>query len=501
MKAPSPIDHGTGVGTAPPADTPDPVIAASGLPRQLASPCLPWFTMLILAMADTLALVISWGASVAVASMVAPDTDPLAYWRAWPLLGLFLVVYTAVGLYPGVGCSPPEELKRTTLATTWVYLLVGAYAFLLRAGDQYFRGVVVGAWLSSLAFVPVGRAVARGLWARRQWWGHSVLILGAGKTGAMVVRTLCRFPGLGLNPVAILDDDPAKWGVLEGVPVVGGLDQTASMGYRHGIRYVIMAMPGVERQRLLQLIEQYGRRFPHLIVVPDLFGISSLWVLGRDLGGVLGLEIRQRLLMPIPRLVKRAMDWGLTLIGAMVALPLILLIAALIKLESPGPALYGSPRVGQGGRRFRAWKFRSMVPDADKVLQRFLDCHPELREEYERTLKLRNDPRITRVGRFLRCTSLDELPQLWNVLAGEMSLVGPRPLLLEEPERYGDAIDLYCQVLPGLTGLWQVSGRNDCSYQERIELNNYYVRNWSPWLDVYILARTVVVVVGRKGAY
>jgi lipopolysaccharide/colanic/teichoic acid biosynthesis glycosyltransferase len=142
-----------------------------------------------------------------------------------------------------------------------------------------------------------------------------------------------------------------------------------------------------------------------------------------------------------------------------------------------------------------------MVPDADAVLTKYLETHPELKEEWLRDQKLRNDPRITRTGRFLRKTSLDELPQLWNVLRGEMSLVGPRPIVEAEIERYGANFALYTRVLPGLTGLWQVSGRNDTTYPERVALDSYYVRNWSVWLDLYILARTVWVVLAGKGAY
>lgn len=142
-----------------------------------------------------------------------------------------------------------------------------------------------------------------------------------------------------------------------------------------------------------------------------------------------------------------------------------------------------------------------MMPNADCVLSQYLEKHPEMAEEWKRDHKLRNDPRVTRIGRLLRKTSLDELPQLWNVLRGQMSLVGPRPIVYEEIAKYGDGFPLYSQVLPGLTGLWQVSGRNNTTYDERVALDAYYVRNWSPWLDIYLLARTVTVVLRREGAY
>jgi lipopolysaccharide/colanic/teichoic acid biosynthesis glycosyltransferase len=147
------------------------------------------------------------------------------------------------------------------------------------------------------------------------------------------------------------------------------------------------------------------------------------------------------------------------------------------------------------------WKFRSMRRDANRILEEYLRDHPELRVEWQEKHKLRNDPRVTRVGRILRKTSLDELPQLWNVLRGDMSLVGPRPIVADEVTKYSEWFDLYCRVVPGLTGLWQVSGRSDTNYQKRVDLDSYYVRNWSPWFDIYLLACTFRVVLEGEGAY
>jgi Undecaprenyl-phosphate galactose phosphotransferase WbaP len=184
-----------------------------------------------------------------------------------------------------------------------------------------------------------------------------------------------------------------------------------------------------------------------------------------------------------------------------VALPLFVLISVAIKLSSPGPIFYGQLRIGRGSRHFRAWKFRTMVAGADRVLRDHLEADPELRQEWEHDHKLKDDPRVTWIGRFLRKTSLDELPQLFNVMVGQMSLVGPRPIVDAEIDKYGETFELYKEVSPGITGLWQVSGRNNTTYQERVDLDSYYVRNWSPWLDLYILMRTIKVVLRREGAY
>lgn len=460
-----------------------------------------WPTYAVMIGADLFALVLAGVISVYTRLVLEGQFHPTLYWQLWPVLGLFIVAYTIVGLYPGVAISPVDEMRWICLTTTLMYLALAAMVFMRREGEIYSRGVFIMAWSLSMLLVIVCRAVARLVFARKRWWGYPTMVLGAGKTGSMVLRTLKRRPGIGLKPVLVLDDDPEKHGSLHGVPVVGGVELAPALARTRKIPYAIVAMPGVPRDRLLSLLERYGSSFAHLLVIPDLFEFSSLWVEAKDMGGVLGLEIRQRLLLPGPRLAKFLIDLAATLIGGLFVLPLIGLIALLIKLDSRGPIFYSQVRIGQGGQPFKAWKFRTMVQNADYALKDYLERHPELQEAWQRDQKLRYDPRVTRIGRFLRRTSLDELPQLWNILRGEMSLVGPRPIIDEEIPRYGDKFSLYTKVIPGLTGLWQVSGRNNITYEERVSLDAYYVRNWSVWLDVYILMRTVWVVLTGEGAY
>jgi Undecaprenyl-phosphate galactose phosphotransferase WbaP len=423
------------------------------------------------------------------------------YGQLWPVLGLFLLAYGVAGLYPAVGVSPVDELRRVCLSTTFVYLVLGASIFLFREGETYSRGVFLLAWMFSLVFVLLGRLMVRQVFAPMAWWGYPVLILGGGRTGELVIRTLKHQPSFGLKPLAVLDDNPQKRKQLYGVPIVGPLSAAPLLAKQRDIHYAIVAMPGVQREKLMTILERYGSTFPHLLMIPDLFGIASLWVGSRDLGGILGLEIRQRLLLPGPRITKALLDILLTLLVGGLLLPVIFVIAILVKVDSPGPVFYGQKRIGQNGIYFTAWKFRSMVEDAEMVLANHLALDDELSQQWEKDHKLRQDPRVTRVGNFLRRTSLDELPQLWNVLRGEMSLVGPRPIVDEEISRYAEKYELYTQVLPGITGLWQVSGRNNVSYPERVNLDAYYVRNWSVWLDIYILIRTIWVVLSGEGAY
>jgi Undecaprenyl-phosphate galactose phosphotransferase WbaP len=235
--------------------------------------------------------------------------------------------------------------------------------------------------------------------------------------------------------------------------------------------------------------------------MPGLNEFSSFGIETRDICSSVTLELRRSLLDPVNQFVKRIIDQTLSLLLLALLLPVMLLIMLIIRLESPGNALFFHRRIGHGGRQFRMWKFRSMRPDANRILEEYLRDHPELGVEWQEKHKLRNDPRVTRVGRILRKTSLDELPQLWNVLRGDMSLVGPRPIVADEVTKYSEWFDLYCRVVPGLTGLWQVSGRSDTNYQKRVDLDSYYVRNWSPWFDIYLLACTFRVVLEGEGAY
>ncbi|MEM8543265.1 MAG: undecaprenyl-phosphate galactose phosphotransferase WbaP [Cyanobacteria bacterium P01_H01_bin.119] len=461
----------------------------------------PLPTLGLVMAADSLALTVANFASVEIRLAFNGQFDPMIYWRLWPVLGVILLAYAVAGLYPGVLISPVDEMRRTVLTTTLIYLCFSTAIFLFKEGDAYSRGVFLLAWAFSILAVLAARFLVRRCFEQRPWWGYPVLVMGAGKTGQMVIRMLHRKPGLGLKPVAVLDDDPQKWGDVEGVPVVGGLAMAPMLAQERYIPYAIAAMPGVPREKLLALLSRYGQTFHHMLIIPDLFGVASLWIATRDLGGILGLEVRQQLLLPGPRLTKTLIDYSITVVLGIVLLPLLGLIALLVKLDSPGPVFYGQTRIGRNGRYFKAWKFRSMYRNSDQILLRYLRENPDQWAVWMREHKLKDDPRVTRIGHFLRRTSLDELPQLWNVFQRQMSLVGPRPIVDEEVAHYEEKFELYLQVLPGITGLWQVSGRSDVSYGERVNLDAYYVRNWSVWLDLYILLRTIWVVVLGDGAY
>jgi Undecaprenyl-phosphate galactose phosphotransferase WbaP len=512
VDAPVPVARAGVVSAGEGAATPNGAVVVVTTPRRLARPgafnpagivqrLRPSIMVGTLLIADAVALSAAFLAAVYGRWWLGGQYEPWLYLRLWPLVPLFLIAFACFRLYPSAPLSRPEELRRLCVVTTLLCLGLATVTFFTREGFTYSRIVLFASWAMALVTIPMARSLVRLVLARRPWWGIPVVVIGDGDAGQHILRTLQRQPELGLKPVAVLRRSSRRVRRVLGVPVLGTVGQVKRLSKKYRVSYAIVSMSDLPSEGTRGMLDAYARAFHHLMVVPDLSGLGSLWVQPVDLGGMLGLEIRHRLLDPWRRTLKRCLDLTLVVATAPVVATVMLLIAMAVRLDSAGPVFFRHERIGRGGRRFGAWKFRTMIPDADRVLQQYLDDHPELREEWEATQKLRDDPRITRVGRFLRRTSLDELPQVLNVLVGEMSLVGPRPIVDEELEKYGDHLDLYRQVLPGITGVWQTHGRNLLTYDERVEMDCYYVRNWSVWLDIWLLARTILPVLSRRGAY
>lgn len=563
-------------------------IAARQNPRiaGLHVPCSPFRTTLTLVVADGVSLVMAVLLAFGVNFLRAwvPRLESLTLMASSMLL--CAAAFPAMGLYAPAADSPAEQLRRSTLAISLSVVGVAAVAiFGERSTRLWTLLTLITFWVSAAAFVPIVRAFIRQRFAKKSWWGHPVVVLGAARTGRLIVRTLQAQPERGLRPVFMLDDDPAKQGTLraslsderesvevrsmigsaldfispdllasaaadlamdlnasaeeiarkeaegpvsrlnldappvsarggaapsqtrargmfaevEGVPVIGDLSLAPILSQRLKIRYAILAMPGLDSTKLLRLSERVGSFFTHMLIIPDLFGFGSLGVPARDLGGVLGLEVQQRLLLPWSRLAKRTLDVSACLLGGLCILPLLVLLCLLIKIDSRGPILYWQPRLGREGKQFMAAKFRSMYGDGEARLRAILESDPKLAAEYEEFHKLARDPRVTRIGRFLRKYSLDELPQLLSVVRGDMSLVGPRPYLEREVKDMEGQEVVILRATPGMTGMWQVSDRNTTGFAERLKMDVAYVRNWSPWLDIYILARTIEVVLRGTG--
>jgi Undecaprenyl-phosphate galactose phosphotransferase WbaP len=419
-----------------------------------------------------------------------------------PTLVVWVGTRALLGLYPGYGLGQVEELRRQTYAVLATLTISATFAVVLQVGDLMSRLVLVLVFLGLLLLAPLARQFLKWRLMKAGLWGKPVVIMSSAEHGESMVALLTREWDLGYKPVAIFGcEQVPKWKRFEATPDERSLADAMELSRKHGVETLVLAMPHTRRQHLARLVNWASFGFRHVIIIPNLGGVTNSAVVARDLAGVFGIEIRHNLLDPSIQRVKRAFDVAATVVGGTLILPLILVLSLLVWLESRSPIFYRAERIGRDGRLFSCVKFRTMVDDAEATLQRILEGNPELKEEYSKYHKLREDPRVTRVGRLLRKTSLDELPQLWNVLRGEMSLVGPRPYLPRESADVGVTQSEILRVYPGVTGPWQVSGRNGTAFSERTEIDAYYVRNWSIWLDMVILARTVRALLFDREAY
>lgn len=354
------------------------------------------------------------------------------------------------------------------------------------------------------------------LGSRICWYGYSliqngtkfhhkrpVLIIGAGDVGRNVAVEILNQERKDIKLVGFLDDGIEKQGgLISGLPVLGILDQAPKVVENYQICDAVVALPLRAHERLVGICKSLQDQSVRVYVVPDLFDITFPGADLENYAGVPIIDLGDPNILGHWQIVKRILDILIVTVGFIFAAPLILIIFVLIKIDSPGPAFYSQARVGYGGKTFNMIKFRTMYEDAENVLRNMLSNDPLLYQEWNEYQKLTKDPRITRVGKVLRRLSLDELPQIWNVVRGEMSLIGPRPFLPSQVESYGmEAYKNYIRVRPGITGMWQVSGRNHTSFSKRAHWDDYYIRNWSIRLDINILLRTIGVVFQGDGAY
>ncbi len=418
-------------------------------------------------------------------------------------------VYSAslfsAGLYPGLGLHPARELRMMFRSTAFTGVsMVFGLALLTNWGSPYVLAIAVGGLLQLVA-MPLLRGAAKS-WMLRKGIGIPVAFLGEKSSVERVYRDMKRFGNPMLQAAGRFSDGDAddeyefdSEPSQQSIPLLGSADDLIPVSHSKGINWLMVV--GDAATGYLDKNPSIISSFPEVIVSRASRSQVCAGSSVVNYGLASGIRLEESRLLPWARFVKRIVDIIISTTTLAILSPLFIAIAACIRISSPGPIFFGSKRVGIGGNVMKAWKFRSMVPNANKVLDDYLNEHPELQEEWDCAHKLKNDPRITWIGRIIRKTSLDELPQLWNVLVGDMSLVGPRPMLVDEIERYGDTYREYLMAKPGITGLWQVSGRNQTSYEERLEYVEFYVRHWSPWMDLYILIRTMRTVLFCEGAY
>jgi len=330
-----------------------------------------------------------------------------------------------------------------------------------------------------------------------------VILIGAGRTAELVLQFFEGDLGYRYRIVGLLDDDPISEELPQKFLLLGKVSDAEAIIRDSGVKTVIITAPGMDSARLEKIVAKIQPLVRDILFVPDLMmlplghvGVEPFYT-----EKVFMLSIRNNLARRRNRLAKRIFDLVATICGGFLILPILIIVAVLVGIDNKGHIIFAHRRVGRNGKPFPCYKFQSMIPDAQERLEEYLANNPEAKREWEATFKLTYDPRVTKLGAFLRKTSLDELPQLWNVLTGDMSLVGPRPIVTKEIDLYGDHIKEYYMVPPGITGMWQVNGRSDTTYEERVAMDTWYVRNWSVWIDLVYLFKTVKTVFTGKGAY
>lgn len=369
--------------------------------------------------------------------------------------------------------------------------------------EEVARTLIGSLWLVSLPTLAISRYRLKILLAALGLWRRPILVIGAGEAAAGIAADMRSDTALGYDPVAFVTTECGHDGdTMDGLPVVGPLSDVPAILERFATRDVVISIPDADREVLATAISLCEGRVDSLRIVPDLVGMAVTDLETETVGGNLLISMRSNLARPTNLILKRVTD----IVGASILLvpatPLLAMLALWIRFDSKGPALYVQQRVGRHGVLFPCIKFRTMYVDADERLDQYLSEAPAARAEWDQFKKLKTfDPRVTRVGRYLRRLSLDELPQLLNVILGHMSLVGPRPYIEHELEGHEKAFRTILLAWPGITGLWQVSGRNELTLVQRLRLDEYYVRNWSLWLDVQVLVRTVGVLARSEGAY
>jgi Undecaprenyl-phosphate galactose phosphotransferase WbaP len=419
----------------------------------------------------------------------------------WPYLPVFILIFWIMNLYPGVSLAPAEELRRFTIGSYMAFGGIIMSRFIEdKDWDIITAALIVGCLFSTFILLTMRTITHRLIYALRLK-GIPAVIYGSGSIGRRAVDSLLDSGKTGYAPVLILDDEPEGIDEYRGIPVIHNTCMGPEIVKQYHIKMAIIALSEPKKHELERLLNNSASAFRYNVLVPDYFGITNIWMSIRDFDGILGFATSHRLNMIWNRGAKRFLDLCVVILGGIIVMPVLLFTVLLIKIGSPGPALYTHTRLGINGKKIKVYKFRSMVMNADEKLKSLLESDPKLKKEWEQNYKLKNDPRVTRLGKFMRRTSLDEFPQIINVLKGEMSLVGPRPVTKQEVAYYGENFKRIFSVKPGITGLWQVSGRSDTDYAERVSYDTYYQQSWSIWLDLWVLYKTIGVVLRGKGAY
>ena len=387
-----------------------------------------------------------------------------------------------------------EVIKNTFCATFYATVAAIFILYLIHSVNDLSRFFVITLFIISFILVGVIHQVLIIIFNKMDILKEPVLFIGANEQTRTIINFFKHNNCFGIRVLGVMGEDFAD-------NYANDLKKTVEIMQKTKVKTVIISSSNIEK--MSKVVTDIQPFVKNIVFTPNLSNIpiANMEINKLPIENVVLLNVKNNLALRRNKIIKYIFDMVLTIIGTICISPILICIAIWIYKDSPGPIIFKHMRVGKDGKIFPCYKFRSMCVDAKEKLEELLQNDPEARAEWERDFKLKHDPRITKSGAFLRRTSLDELPQIFNVLKGEMSLVGPRPIIKDEMERYGNHIDDYLMVKPGIAGIWQCSGRSDTTYQERVQMDSWYVRNWSVWLDIMILWKTIEAVVAKKGAY
>lgn len=462
--------------------------------------------VLALVLADIFTVASIWAIVVIAYEAVGGQYSPFIYLSFWPVPLAFVAVNAMFGLYHGSWMYPAapvpgvEEMRRLVLSSLVTHVAVMAVLVILFQTMQgYSRIVVTVSGICVAFFAQSVRNLTRILMQKLGIGQIPVVLSGSSKAARNLAAVLANDPYTGFKIVGYFDSSRARAAELKkfGIPHMGPLKKIVPKARARDIKILLAC----QDERLFRLqMEEFTSWFTYIEYLP---GANTFPIYGSkaiSFGGLGGLEMVNQARKRILLFQKRSLDTLLAAMAFVIAIPFFIVIPILVKLTSRGSVFFRQTRLGKNGREFKVWKFRSMYSDAQQRLDKLLAEDENAAKEWRETFKLRRDPRVTPFGKFLRITSLDELPQFINVFMGDMALIGPRPIVKAEIPYYGDSYKLFSSVRPGITGLWQVSGRSDVDYTRRVALDTYYVLNWSPWMDLWIMIRTVFAVLLMHGA-
>ena len=396
-----------------------------------------------------------------------------------------------------------KTIKSTFNAIFFGLLVSIVVLYFFRMESFVSRTYIVVFAISTLLLVYSFRYMIYANLKKRHLFYEPVILVGAGLTAERVLRFFKNDLGYRYDIVGIIDDHPVSRKIASQYPLLGGFSHIKDIITDSQVQNIIVTVPGINNRETVEMLMQIKPLVRNISFVPDLIGVPMMRVETDVLFDeeISLFTLKNNLLRRRNRLIKRGFDLFFASLILLLSMPVLFLISCFIIKRDGLPVIYSYTCVGRGGKTFRCYKFRSMIKNAQQVLKNYLAHNSKARVEWETYYKLKNDPRVTTIGQFLRKTSLDELPQLINVLRGDMSLVGPRQIVPDEKRKYRDKLNDRLAVLPGMTGYWQVHGRSEIDYEHRIKMDLWYIHNWSVWLDIMILFKTIEIVLKRKGAY